>query len=104
MFPTRPQNRTRHVARRLHSIADEADRLVRSMLATPPHRFDATRRELEHQLRRMRLQVADLDDSLRYGTRRALRRADSAIHENPYPVVGIAAAAAALLALAFARR
>jgi ElaB/YqjD/DUF883 family membrane-anchored ribosome-binding protein len=92
------------LAHNLRQLIEEAERLVRNAADSGDQRLDAMRGKFEHQLKRMRLQLDELEDTAAHSARQAARAANQAVQAHPYRAIGIAAAAGALIGLLFARR
>ncbi|HUP09206.1 MAG TPA: hypothetical protein VMU47_18750 [Caldimonas sp.] len=92
------------VTQALRDIIDETDTLLKSAVAAGDRSVDAARSELSHRLRRLRLQVDDLQAEAVHRARQAARAADAAVHDHPYRAMGIGALAGVLLGWLVARR
>jgi ElaB/YqjD/DUF883 family membrane-anchored ribosome-binding protein len=60
--------------------------------------------KLSAGLAEARERLEAVEDSVRDGVKRGARRADRYVHDNPWPAIGIAAAAAFLLGVLISRR
>lgn len=85
------------LANGLHHIVEEAERLLVTAADSGDARFDEVRDKVSAQVREMRAQLEELQDSAVARTRRAARRADLAAHEHPYGAMGVAAAVGLLI-------
>lgn len=92
------------LAQGLHHIVDEAERMLGSAVDSGDERLDEARAKFAAQVRQMRAQLDDLQDSALTRARHAARRADLAAHDHPYAAMGIAAAAGLLLGSLLALR
>jgi ElaB/YqjD/DUF883 family membrane-anchored ribosome-binding protein len=92
------------LAANLRHLVDEADEFLKAAAHGGDKKFDAVRDQFADQLRQMRAQVDDLEDSAIRKARRAARTADRTLHNHPYSAIGIAAAAGLLIGLLAARR
>jgi ElaB/YqjD/DUF883 family membrane-anchored ribosome-binding protein len=92
------------LARNLHQMVDEADRMLKSAAETGDAKFDAVRDKFVEQLRRMRLQLDELQESAVHKARHAARTTDLAVHQHPYSAMGVAAALGLLIGFLVARR
>ncbi|MFM9916740.1 MAG: YqjD family protein [Rhizobacter sp.] len=88
----------------LRHIVDEADQFLNSAVQTGDQKFDAMRDKFVAQVRQMRAQLDEMEDSAMYRARRAARAADQAVQSHPYGAMGIATAAGLLLGFLAARR
>jgi len=91
-------------ARSLRDIIDEIDTRLASAVQAGDHSLESARLELSHRLRRMRLQLDDLQAEAVHRARRTVRSADVAVHEHPYRAIGIGAAAGIVVGWLLARR
>lgn len=92
------------LAEHVRHMVDEADGLLKSAGFGDDRRLDDARIRIEHQLRKLRLQLDELEDRAVYRARHAARSADQAVHAHPYRAAGIGAAAGLLLGLLLSRR
>ena len=60
--------------------------------------------KLSAGLAQARERIEAVEDKLRDGVKHGARRADRYVHDNPWPAIGIAAAAAFLLGVLISRR
>lgn len=92
------------LATSLRHLVDEADQFLKTAADGGDAKFDAVRDKFAEQLRQMRAQVDELEDSAIRKARQAARTADQALHNHPYSAIGIAAAAGLLIGFLAARR
>lgn len=97
-------NSKEDVSRTLRRLVDEADRALKSAARTGDEKFDAARDQFVDQVRQIRSQLDEVEDTAAYRARRAARAADRSLHEHPYSAIGIAAAAGLLIGFLAARR
>ena len=97
-------NSTQGLAAHLRDMVDEADQFLKAAAHDGDEKFDAVRDKFTEQLRQMRAQVDELEDSTIRKARQAARTADQALHNRPYSAIGIAAAAGLLIGFLAARR
>lgn len=88
----------------LRHLVDDAQQTLRDAAETGDARLDAMRHRFEAQLRRMRMQLDDLEEAAVHRARHAARSADLAVHNHPYSAMGAAAALGLLVGLLVARR
>lgn len=88
----------------LRHMIDEADQFLKSAAQSGDQKFDAARDKFIEQVREMRVQLDDLEDSARHKARQAARAADQTVQAHPYGAMGIAAAAGLLIGFLAARR
>ena len=99
-----PVDEKARLADRVHRVIDETDRFLKNAAASGDEKLDAVRNRLADQLRQMRLQLDEIEDSAVYKARHAARVTDRTVHEHPYGAMGIAAAAGLLIGFLAARR
>ncbi len=92
------------LATHLRRMIDEADHLLSTATDTGDQAFDAVRDQFSDQVRKMRSQLDDLEDTAVYRARRAARAANHTVHEHPYSAIGVAAAVGLLIGFLAARR
>ncbi len=88
----------------LRHVVEDADQLLERAAGSGDAQFEALRNRLDQQLRRMRLQLEDLEHEAVHKAREAARAADTAVHAHPYAAIGVAAAVGLLLGVVLARR
>jgi len=98
------ENSKQGLAQSLRHMVDEADRLLKSAAETGDEKFSAIRQQIIDQVREMRLQLDELEETAVYKARRAARATDEAVHEHPYGAMGIAAAVGLLIGFLAASR
>jgi ElaB/YqjD/DUF883 family membrane-anchored ribosome-binding protein len=92
------------LAQSLRKMIDEADGLLKSAARTGDDAFDTMRDQFTDQVRQMRDQLDELEETAIYRARRAARVADRGVHEHPYGAMGVAAAVGLLVGVLLARR
>jgi len=92
------------LANSLRHMIDEADSLLKSAAHTGDETFDTVRDRFAEQVRTMRDQLEELEETAAYRAKRAAREADRAVHEHPYGAMGVAAAVGLLIGFLAARR
>jgi ElaB/YqjD/DUF883 family membrane-anchored ribosome-binding protein len=92
------------LAQNLRHIVEDADQLMKTAAKSGDAQFDAMRERFEAQLRRMRVQLDELEETAAHKARQAARTADQAVHSHPYAAIGVGAAAGLLIGLLMARR
>ncbi len=88
----------------VRQMVEETDHLLKAAAGTADQKFDEARMQLEHQLRRMRLQLEELEDEAMHRARRTARRAGEAVQAHPYGAMGAAAAVGLLIGVLLSRR
>jgi ElaB/YqjD/DUF883 family membrane-anchored ribosome-binding protein len=102
--PLHGANGKEGLAHDLRHLVDEADQFLKAAAQSGDEPIDGVRQQFVEQLRQMRAQLDELEDSTMHKARHAVRRADHAVHEPPYGAIGIAAAAGLLIGFLAARR
>ena len=92
------------LAHSLRHMVDEADNFLKSAARSGDEKFDSVRSQFVEQVRQMREQLDELEETAVYKARHAARVADRAVHSHPYGVISIAAAAGLLIGFLAARR
>lgn len=102
--PLHGANGKEGLAHNLRHLVDEADQFLKAAAQTGDETFDGVRQQFVEQVRQMRAQLDELEDSAMHKARHAARSADHAVHSHPYSAIGIAAAAGLLIGFLAARR
>ncbi len=97
-----PANGT--LAQGLRHVVDEAEQLLRHAADSGDQRLEAVRARFDTQVKRMRMQLDDLENTASHKARQAAHAADHAVHSHPYGAMGAAAAIALLIGVLVARR
>lgn len=92
------------LAHHLRHLVDEAEHVLRNAAASGDQQLDEVRARFEHQLRRMRTQLDELEGSIAHKARQAARGADQTVHAHPYGAMGFAATLGLLVGLLVGRR
>ncbi len=92
------------LASSLRQMIEEAELLLKQAGRSGDEAFDDLRDKFSEQVREMRMQLEDLQDTAVYRAKRAARSADHTVHEHPYSAMGIAAAVGLLIGVLVARR
>lgn len=92
------------LADNLRHLVDEADHFLQSAVEGGDEKIDALRLKLAKQVREMRAQLADLEETAVHKARHAARATDQAVHNHPYGAMGVAAAVGLLVGFLAARR
>jgi len=86
------------------SALDEAEVLLKKAAAETGEKASELREQALDQLRRTRLALYDVQDSLVEKSRQAVRATDDYVHDNPWQAITISAAAGLLIGLLIGRR
>jgi len=88
----------------LRHVIDQADQFLRGAARSGDEKFDAVRDTFVEQIRHLRAQLDELEDSAVHKARHAARVTDQTVHSHPYGAMGMAAAAGLLIGFLAARR
>ena len=83
---------------------DDAEELLRKAAAETGERASELREEALESLKRTRLALYDMQDSVIEKGRQAVRVTDEYVHTNPWQAITVSAAAGLLLGLLVSRR
>ncbi len=101
-FP--PDSTPQQASHNLRHMVDEIDTFLRSAADTGDHKFDAVRERLSMQVRQMRQQIEELNESAAVRVKRAAQQADQTVQTHPYTAMGMAAAVGLLVGYLAAKR
>jgi ElaB/YqjD/DUF883 family membrane-anchored ribosome-binding protein len=104
MTPASEAGTQSNFARSMRNIVADADQLLKETVKSGDGQFAAVRDELSQQLRRMRVQLDEIEDTAVAKARQAARATDDAVRTHPYTAIGIGAAAGLLIGVLLARR
>ena len=103
----KPASQATHESRMVDPIKealDQAEDLLREAASASGEKADELREEALETLRRSRLALHDVQDSLLDRGRQAARVTDDYVHERPWQAATVAGVAGLLLGLLIARR
>jgi ElaB/YqjD/DUF883 family membrane-anchored ribosome-binding protein len=86
-----------------NKVAGDTEALLRAMAAVPGEKASALRSSVEANLAAARQRVRELQGAAYDNTTAAARAADEYAHENPWPLIGAAAAVGFLCGLLMRR-
>lgn len=92
------------LAQSLRHVVDEAEQMLHNAADSGDQHLDAIRVKFEAQLKHMRQQLEELEESAVHKARQAARATDQAVHAHPYSAMGVAAAVGVLVGVLVARR
>jgi ElaB/YqjD/DUF883 family membrane-anchored ribosome-binding protein len=101
---TTSDDTTGRVTQSLRRMVDEAEQRLHSAAESGDATLDAMRTQFAHNLKRLRMQLEELEDSAARKARLAARAADETVHAHPYGAMGLAAAVGLLIGALVARR
>ena len=88
----------------LRNIVDDADQLLKHAVKSGDAQFDEMRDKFEAQLRRMRMQLDEFENTAIHRAREAARVTDETVRAHPYASIGVGAAMGLLVGFLLARR
>jgi ElaB/YqjD/DUF883 family membrane-anchored ribosome-binding protein len=88
----------------LKAVVNDAEALLKATAGDAGAKLGGVRDRLEESLKVTRARLAEMEDAVIEQTRAAAKATDQYVHENPWPSMGIAAAAGLLLGVLIGRR
>lgn len=88
----------------LKAVVNDAEALLKATAGDAGNKLGGVRDRLEESLKVTRARVAEMEDAVIAQTKAAAKATDQYVHENPWPSMGIAAAAGLLLGVLIGRR
>jgi ElaB/YqjD/DUF883 family membrane-anchored ribosome-binding protein len=88
----------------LNAIVNDAEALLKATAGDAGAKLGSVRERLEESVKATRARVAEMEDAVIAQTKAAARATDEYVHENPWPSIGIAAAAGIVLGVLIGRR
>ena len=88
----------------LKAVVSDAEALLKATAGDAGTKLGGVRDRLEESLKVTRARVAEMEDEVIAQTKAAAKATDQYVHENPWPSMGIAAAAGLLLGVLIGRR
>lgn len=101
---TTPSSANGRLTSELKHIVGEAEALLRTAADSGDQKLEALRQNFEQQLRRMRAQLDEAEETTARRAREAVHATDHAVHAHPYGAMGLAAAVGLLVGTLIARR
>lgn len=92
------------LADNLRRVVSDAQDLLDATAGQTDGKFTELRARARDNLARARARLADADDALRDGARRAANATDDYVHDNPWSSIGAAAALGLLIGVLLGRR
>ena len=86
-----------------NKVAGDAEALLRAMATVPSEKTAALRASVEANLASARERVRELQGAAYESTTAAARATDEYVHENPWPMIGVAAVVGFVLGLTVRR-
>ena len=88
----------------LKAVVHDAEALLKATAGDAGAKFGGVRDRLEESVKVTRARVAEMEDAVITQTKAAAKAADVYVHENPWPSIGVAAAAGLVLGVLIGRR
>lgn len=88
----------------LKAVVNDAEALLKATAGDAGNKLSGVRDRLEESLKVTRARVAEMEDAVIAQTKAAAKATDQYVHENPWPSMGIAAAAGLLLGILIGRK
>jgi ElaB/YqjD/DUF883 family membrane-anchored ribosome-binding protein len=88
----------------LKAVVNDAEALLKATAGDAGAKLSGVRDRLEESLKVTRARLAEMEDAVIAQTRAAAKATDQYVHENPWPSIGIAAAAGLVLGVLIGRR
>lgn len=88
----------------LKAIVNDAEALLKATAGDAGSKLGGVRDRLEETVKATRARMVEMEDQVIAQTRAAAQATDQYVHENPWPSMGIAAAAGLLLGVLIGRR
>ncbi|MDN3922584.1 DUF883 family protein [Roseateles violae] len=103
-MPDTTQAQKDRLIRDLHSVVAEAEALLKATAGQASEGSAELRAKVQDSLDRARRHLHDLQDAAIEKARAAGRATDDYVHENPWQMMGVAAAVGLLLGMLISRR
>jgi ElaB/YqjD/DUF883 family membrane-anchored ribosome-binding protein len=100
---TKPSTDER-VTQQLHSLAEEAEALLKATARAGDEKICAARERLHGEMSQLRTRLSDLESTTASRLKNAAHRSDEAVHAHPYAALGAGTVVGLLVGLLFARR
>ena len=88
----------------LKAVIDDAEALLKATAGDAGGKLSGVWDRLEESVKATRARLVDMEEALVAQTKAAARATDEYVHENPWPSIGIAAAAGVVLGVLIGRR
>ena len=95
---------TQQLTADLKAVANDAEALLKATAGDASARMSGVRDRLEESVKATRARIAEMEDAVVAQTKAAAQATDQYVHENPWPSIGIAAAAGLLVGVLLGRR
>lgn len=88
----------------LKTVISDAEALLKLTAGEAGNKLGGVREKLEGSLKATRERVADMEQAVVAQAKAAAEATDDYVHENPWPAIGIAAAAGLVLGVLIGRK
>ena len=88
----------------LNAVIDDAEALLKATAGDAGGKLAGGRDRLEESVKATRARLVDMEEAVLAQTKAAAKATDEYVHENPWPSIGIAAAAGVVLGVLIGRR
>lgn len=88
----------------LKAVINDAEALLKATAGDAGTKLGGVRDRLAESMQVARARAADMEDAVIEQTRAAAKATDTYVHQNPWPSIGIAAAAGLVLGILIGRR
>jgi ElaB/YqjD/DUF883 family membrane-anchored ribosome-binding protein len=88
----------------LKTVISDAEALLKLTAGEAGNKLGGVREKLEGSLKATRERVADMEQAVVTQAKAAAEATDDYVHENPWPAIGIAAAAGLVLGVLIGRK
>lgn len=88
----------------LKAIVNDAEALLKATAGDAGDKLGGVRDRLEESVKVTRARMVEMEEALVAQTRAAARATDQYVHDNPWPSIGIAAAAGLVVGVLIGRR
>jgi ElaB/YqjD/DUF883 family membrane-anchored ribosome-binding protein len=95
---------TQQLTADLKAVANDADALLKATAGDASARLSGVRERLEESVKATRARIAQMEEAVVAQTKAAAQATDQYVHENPWPSIGVAAAAGLLVGVLLGRR
>ena len=95
---------TQQLTADLKAVVNDADALLKASAGDVSARMSGVRDRLEESVKATRARIAEMEDAVVAQTKAAAEATNQYVHENPWPSIGIAAAAGLVVGVLLGRR
>ena len=95
---------TQQLTADLKAVVNDAEALLKATAGDASARMSGVRDRLEESVKATRARIAEMEDAVVAQTKAAAEATNQYVHENPWPSIGIAAAAGLVVGVLLGRR